>query len=79
VFPWLAVAGIYVARKNGIGEISAAKVWGYPLVPAFYLLSSLALMIVAFANRPFASAVALATIALGVPCYFLWVKGTRTK
>jgi basic amino acid/polyamine antiporter, APA family len=77
VFPWLAVAGIFLARKKGIGEASAAKVWGYPVVPIFYLLSSLALMSVAFSGRPLASTVALATIALGVPCYYLWVRGMK--
>jgi APA family basic amino acid/polyamine antiporter len=77
VFPWLAIAGIFQARKKGIGDASAAKVWGYPVVPVFYLISSLALMSVAFAGRPFASTMALATIALGVPCYFLWVKGMK--
>jgi APA family basic amino acid/polyamine antiporter len=79
VFPWLAVAGIFRARKEGIGEASAAKVFGYPAVPVFYLISSLILMGVAFAGRPFASSIALMTIALGVPCYFLWVKGTGAK
>jgi APA family basic amino acid/polyamine antiporter len=77
IFPWLAIAGIFLARKHGIGEASAVKVWGYPVVPVFYLVSSLALMCVAFAGRPLASAVALITIALGVPCYFLWVKGMK--
>jgi APA family basic amino acid/polyamine antiporter len=77
VFPWLAIAGIFLARKKGIGDASAAKVWGYPVVPVFYLASSLGLMSVAFASRPFASTIALITIALGVPCYFLWVKGMK--
>jgi APA family basic amino acid/polyamine antiporter len=79
VFPWLAVAGIFRARKKGVGDASAAKVFGYPVVPMFYLISSLILMSVAFAGRPFASTIALMTIALGIPCYFLWVKGTRIK
>ena len=79
VFPWLAVVGIFLARKKGIGDTSAARVWGYPVVPVFYLISSLGLMIVAFTNRPFASTVALITIALGVPCYYLWVKGIKAE
>ncbi len=78
VFPWLAVAGIFLARKRGIGNDLAAKVWGYPVVPVFYLIASLVLMVVAFNGRPLASTIALGTIALGVPCYYLWVKGMRS-
>jgi len=77
IFPWLAIAGIFLARKKGIGDASAVKVWGYPIVPIFYLASSLLLMCVAFAGRPLASTIALITIVLGVPCYFLWVKGMK--
>lgn len=77
VFPWLAIAGIFLARKKGIGDASAARVWGYPVTPVFYLICSLTLMVIAFAGRPFASTIALITIALGVPCYFLWVKGMK--
>jgi APA family basic amino acid/polyamine antiporter len=73
----LAIAGIFLARKKGIGEASAVKVWGYPVTPVLYLICSLGLMSVAFAGRPFASAVALGTIALGIPCYFLWVRGMK--
>ena len=77
VFPWLAVIGLFLARRKSIGDSTAAKVWGYPVVPVFYLFSSLALMIVAFSNRPFASSMALISIGLGVPCYYLWVKGVK--
>jgi len=78
VFPWLAVAGLSLARRRSVGEEGAAKAWGYPAVAVFYLISSLMFMIIAFMNRPFASMTALATIALGVPCYFLWVKRVKT-
>jgi APA family basic amino acid/polyamine antiporter len=74
VFPWLAIVGLFLARKRGIGNNLAAKVWGYPVVPVFYLISSLGLMIIAFSGRPFASTVALISIGLGIPCYFLWVR-----
>ncbi len=77
VFPWLSVLGLFLARRKGIGDASAAKAWGYPVVPVFYLVSSLALMIVAYINRPLASTAALVTIALGIPCYYLWVKGVK--
>ena len=72
VFPWLAVAGLFIARARHIGEDHAYHVWGYPFVPLFYLLAYLGLMGVALNNRPLESGVAIITILAGIPCYYLW-------
>ena len=74
IFPWLAVFGIFIARRRSIGEETAVKVWGYPVVPGFFLLSTLFLMVIAFINRPLESSAAILTILAGVPCYLLWVR-----
>ena len=74
IFPWLAIAGLFIARKRGVGDKIAFRVWGYPIVPLFYLVSSLTLMVIAYINRPVESSVAVITVILGVPCYFLWVR-----
>jgi APA family basic amino acid/polyamine antiporter len=79
LFTWLAVSGIFIARKRGIGEESAFKTWGYPFVPLFFLGVSLLMMIIAYINRPLESSVALITVLLGVPFYYLWIKGRRIK
>ena len=77
IFPWLAVAGVFIARRRKIGEDASFKVWGYPLTPIFFLTASLALMVVAFANRPKESCIAILTVILGVPCYYLWIRGSK--
>lgn len=74
IFPWLAIFGLFLSRKRKIGEASAVKVFAYPLVPLFYLLSSLLLMIVAFVNRPVESGIAILTVLCGIPIYFLWAQ-----
>jgi APA family basic amino acid/polyamine antiporter len=74
VFPWLAILGLFFARKKGIGETSAVRLWGYPFVPLFYLLSSMFLMIFAYAHRPVESSAAIITILAGVPIYYFWEK-----
>ena len=79
IFPWLAITGLFMARKQHIGDASAVKVWGYPFIPIFFLLSSLLLMIVAFINRPLESSAAIVTILIGVPCYFLWLRGINLR
>ncbi|MBP2681127.1 MAG: amino acid permease, partial [Candidatus Krumholzibacteriota bacterium] len=74
IFPWLAVSGLFIARRRKIGDASAVKVPGYPLVPVFILASTLALMAIAFANRPVESTAAVLTVLSGIPLYFLWVR-----
>jgi APA family basic amino acid/polyamine antiporter len=75
IFLWLAVVGIFLARKRNVGEESAVKVWGYPYVPLFFLLASFVLMVFNYMNRPLESSAAVLTVLFGIPCYFLWVKG----
>ncbi len=75
IFPWLAVAGVFLARRRRVGEEEAVKVWGYPVVPLFFLAGSLVLMVVAFINRPVESTAAIVTVAAGIPCYLLWIRG----
>ncbi len=77
IFPWLAVLGLFIARKRKIGEESAVKVKPYPLIPIFFLASSLILMVIMYFDRPLESTAAVLTVVFGLPCYFLWIKGIK--
>ncbi len=77
IFLWLAVMGVFLARRKHVGEESAVRVWGYPVIPLFFLAASLVLMVFNYVNRPLESSAALLTVLFGIPCYFLWVKGIR--
>lgn len=74
IFPWLAVYGLFKARKNKIGENTAVKAWGYPYVAFFFLLCSLIITIVTFIHRPYESGIAILTVSAGIPIYYLWIK-----
>ena len=74
IFPWLAVFGIFIARKRGLNARGMVATWGYPVTPLFYLCGSLALMILACINRPVESLAALLTVLGGIPVYYLWIK-----
>jgi len=75
IFLWLAVVGVFLARKRKVGEESAVKMWGYPFVPLFFLITSLVLMVFNYVNRPMESSAAVLTVLFGIPCYFFWVRG----
>ena len=74
IFPWLAVLGVFIARRRQINSTHAVKVWGYPVTPLLFLTGSLSLMIIAWINRPVESTAAILTIAGGIPVYYLWVR-----
>ncbi len=77
IFPWLAIGGLFIARKRKIGETLAVKVWGYPVIPIFFIVSSLFLMTINYINRPFESTAAIVTVLLGIPCYYIWIKKVK--
>jgi APA family basic amino acid/polyamine antiporter len=79
IFLWLAVFGVFLVRRSKVGEESAVKVWGYPVVPLFFLTASLVLMVFNYVNRPLESSAAVLTVLFGVPCYLLWVRGVGKK
>jgi len=68
IFPILAVLGVFKLRMKGQ---SVFKVPGYPLLPAFFILSSLFILVFAFLERPVESSIALGVIVAGIPMYYL--------
>lgn len=78
IFTWLAVASLFLARKRQVGEKNAVRTPGYPYVPGFFLLANLVLLVVTYVNNPVESTVAILTLAVGVPFYFLVRKKAGT-
>lgn len=71
-FYTLTVAAVYVLRRKRPDLPRPYRVWGYPLLPALFLLASLGLMGNALVTDPWDTGVTLATIAVGLPAYALW-------
>jgi APA family basic amino acid/polyamine antiporter len=72
IFPLLAVIGLFIARARRIGEEQGARMWGFPVIPAFYILSTLVLMAFALHESPFESIFAIVTVCSGIVPYF-WI------
>jgi APA family basic amino acid/polyamine antiporter len=68
IFPILAVAGVFKLRIQGKSKI---KLKGYPYVHLVFIVSSLAILTLSFSERPVESSIALATVVIGVPFYYL--------
>ncbi len=56
------------------------EVWGYPVLPAIFVVSSLAIVANQIVTNPGESAFGLSLVLAGLPVYYLWVrKGYEKK
>ncbi len=71
IFPCMAVLGLLLLRRRDPNRTRPYRVWGYPLTPLFFLVAMAAILAVSFAARPRPALWAIATVAAGIPAYFL--------
>jgi len=79
IFPWLTVLGVLVLRRREPGHPRPYRVWGYPVLPLFYLILMGWVIGAAFFNDMVPPLVALATIAAGIPAYYISTQARRTQ
>ena len=65
-------AGVFILRKREPNAERPYKVWGYPLVPAIFVLFCVALIIVTCFSNPREAGMGLILTLSGVPFYFYW-------
>jgi len=68
----LAVAAVFVLRKRRPDLPRPYRTWGYPVVPALFLLGALLMVGNALISNWRDNAVTFGIILAGVPVYFLW-------
>jgi APA family basic amino acid/polyamine antiporter len=72
LFGTLGGAAIFVLRAKRPEVPRPYRALGYPVIPALYVLGSLALVVNTLLERPGASIAGLGLVALGLPFYFHW-------
>ena len=65
--------GVFILRKKMPDAERPYKVWGYPVVPAIFILFCAGLFINTFITRPREAGIGLVLMLTGVPMYF-WFK-----
>ena len=65
-------AALYVLRRTRPAAPRPYRTWGYPWVPALFILSSLALTANTLWERPVESLLGLGLLVLGLPAYAAW-------
>lgn len=71
VFYVLTIIGIFVLRKKKPGMERPYKAFGYPILPAIYIVMGIAFCIALIIQKPGYAGVGLAITLLGIPIYYI--------
>ena len=79
LFAGIAVSSVIVLRHKRPDLPRPYRAWGYPVTPVLYLLLSLAILWSALRLRPTESLLGVATVAAGLPLYYVWKLQAQRK
>jgi len=71
LFSAVAVCALFMLRWRSPGARRPFRAWGYPVAPAIFALTSLAIVLNAVLEAPGPSAMGLLVIGAGIPLYWL--------
>jgi APA family basic amino acid/polyamine antiporter len=70
---WIAAAAsVFTLRKKLPDLPRPYKTWGYPVVPAIFILASCGILLNTLLEKPVEAVAGLLLTALGIPAYFYW-------
>jgi len=72
IFYILTIAGIYVLRVKRPDAERPYKAFGYPVVPALYIIGAAVILVVLFIYQTATTWPGLAIVLSGAPAYLLW-------
>ena len=74
IFYGATTLGVFILRRKMPDAPRPYKVWGYPIVPALFIIFCIFLVGNTIIARPREAAIGLSLIALGIPFYFWFLK-----
>jgi APA family basic amino acid/polyamine antiporter len=77
LFYILTVAGLFILRRTRPDAERPYRAFGYPVVPALYILAAAAIAVDLLILKPTYTWPGLGLVLLGVPVYFLWTRFGR--
>jgi len=75
IFYALTIAGIFVLRKKRPQADRPYKAFGYPVIPALYILAAATINLVLLLYQTKTALVGLVIVLIGVPVYWFWSRG----
>jgi APA family basic amino acid/polyamine antiporter len=72
IFYVLTIAGLFILRRTRPEAERPYRAFGYPLVPALYIVAATTIMLVLLVYKTQTTWPGLAIVATGFPVYFIW-------
>jgi APA family basic amino acid/polyamine antiporter len=79
VFFALTVLGLFVLRRKRPHDVRPYRAWGYPVLPALYVIACTSIMLVLLLYKTSTTWPGLLIVLSGIPVYFLWRNASRAK
>lgn len=77
LFFTLTILAIFILRKKQPDIPRPYKAFGYPFIPALYILTTVAIMVILLIYKPNYTFPGLGIVLLGIPVFYLWRKYNR--
>lgn len=78
LFYGMVAASVFVFRRRNPDAIRPYRTWGYPVVPAIFVLVTICLIGMTIWNAPVQSLIGLLIIASGLPVYWYFARRKRS-
>jgi APA family basic amino acid/polyamine antiporter len=75
----LTASAVFILRKKYPDLPRPYKIWGYPCVPAIFVIASIGILLNTLVQRPVESLIGIVFTVLGIPVYYLWCRKSRKK
>jgi APA family basic amino acid/polyamine antiporter len=77
LFYMIAASTVFIFRQRDPQAARAYRVWGYPLVPALFVLSSALFLYYTFTDNLWSCAVGCLVILAGIPVFYAFARGRQ--
>jgi APA family basic amino acid/polyamine antiporter len=74
IFYVLTIIGLFILRKTRPNADRPYRAFGYPVIPALYIIAASIIMLVLLFYKTATSWPGLVIVAFGIPVYYLWKK-----
>ncbi|MGH9929743.1 MAG: APC family permease, partial [Pyrinomonadaceae bacterium] len=79
LFYGMVTASVFIFRRREPEAARPYRTWGYPVVPAVFVLVTVYLIVFTIKNAPLQSLIGLVIIAAGLPVYWYFVRGNTQR
>ncbi len=77
IFYILTISGIFLLRKKRPDAERPYKAWGYPVIPAAYIITAAAICIDLLIFKPMYTWPGVIIVLIGIPVFFIWRKFSK--